>query len=55
MANSKGDTVKAGFIAVETDKATMEEAVDEGIVLDLLYNEGDSNIPVNKVIAVLEK
>ena len=52
----KGDTVKAGDLIaeIETDKATMEvEAVDEGIVLDLLYNEGDSNIPVNKVIAVL--
>ena len=35
----KGDTVKAGDLIaeIETDKATMEvEAVDEGVVLDLL-------------------
>jgi len=52
----KGDKIKPGDLIaeIETDKATMEvEAVDEGVVLDLLYNEGDSNIPVNKVIAVL--
>ena len=52
----KGDKVKAGDLIaeIETDKATMEvEAVDEGTVLELFYNEGDSNIPVNKVIAVL--
>ena len=52
----KGDKVKAGDIIaeIETDKATMEvEAVDEGIILDLLYKEGDVNIPVNNVIAVL--
>ena len=52
----EGDKVKAGDIIaeIETDKATMEvEAVDEGIVLNLLYKAGDENIPVNKVIAVL--
>ena len=52
----KGDKIKPGDLIaeIETDKATMEvEAVDEGVVLDLLYNEGDANIPVNKVIAVL--
>ena len=52
----EGDKVKAGDIIaeIETDKATMEvEAVDEGIVLNLLYKAGDVNIPVNKVIAVL--
>ena len=52
----EGDKVKAGDIIaeIETDKATMEvEAVDEGIVLDLLYKAGEENIPVNKVIAVL--
>ncbi len=53
-----GDKVKAGDLIaeIETDKATMEvEAVDEGIVADLLYKEGDLNIPVNKVIAVLRE
>ena len=52
----EGDKVKAGDIIaeIETDKATMEvEAVDEGIVLNLLYKAGDENIPVNKVIAIL--
>ena len=52
----KGDKVKAGDLIaeIETDKATMEvESVDEGIILDLLYKEGDVNIPVNNVIAVL--
>ncbi len=52
----KGDKVKAGDLIaeIETDKATMEvEAVDEGFVIDLLYKEGDLNIPVNKVIALL--
>ena len=52
----KGDNVKAGDLIaeIETDKATMEvEAVDEGIILELLYKEGDENIPVNNVIAIL--
>ncbi len=52
----KGDKVKAGDLIaeIETDKATMEvEAVDEGVVLELLYKEGEANIPVNKVIAIL--
>ena len=52
----KGDTVKAGDLIaeIETDKATMEvEAVDEGVVLDLLFEEGESNIPVNKAIAII--
>ncbi len=52
----KGDKVKAGDLIaeIETDKATMEvEAVDEGFVIDLLYKEGDTNIPVNKAIALL--
>ena len=52
----KGDTVKAGdmIAEIETDKATMEvEAVDEGVVLDLLFKEGEANIPVNKAIAII--
>ena len=51
-----GDMVQSGDVIaeIETDKATMEvEAVDEGIVLDLLYNEGETNIPVNKPIAII--
>ena len=41
-----GDNVKAGDIIaeIETDKATMElEAVDEGIIKELLFSEGDTN------------
>ncbi len=52
----KGDSVKAGDLIaeIETDKATMEvEAVDEGVVLDLLFKEGEVNIPVNKAIAII--
>ncbi len=52
----KGDSVKAGDLIaeIETDKATMEvEAVDEGVVLDLLFKEGEANIPVNKAIAII--
>ena len=52
----KGDIVKAGDLIaeIETDKATMEvEAVDEGVVLDLLFKEGEANIPVNKAIAII--
>ena len=53
---NEGDQVKAGDVIaeIETDKATMEvEAVDEGVVEKLLYNEGDNNIPVNKPIALI--
>ena len=52
----KGDKVNAGDLIaeIETDKATMEvEAVDEGIVLNLLFKEGDINIPVNTAIAII--
>ncbi len=52
----EGDTVKAGDLIaeIETDKATMEvEAVDEGVVLELLFKEGEVNIPVNKAIAII--
>ena len=52
----KGDRVNAGDILaeIETDKATMEvEAVDEGIVESLMYDEGDQSIPVNSLIAIL--
>ena len=52
----EGQEVKAGDVIaeIETDKATMEvEAVDEGFVEKLLFNEGDNNIPVNKPIALI--
>jgi len=52
-----GDEVKPGDIIaeVETDKATMEiEAVDEGILERILYNDGDEGISVNSLIAILK-
>jgi pyruvate dehydrogenase E1 component beta subunit len=53
---SKGDAVKAGDILaeIETDKATMEvEAVDEGVLDQILVPEGTENVAVNTPIAVL--
>jgi len=53
-----GDQVKAGDVIaeIETDKATMEvEAVDEGKVTKLIFEEGSSNIPVNSTIAILDE
>ena len=51
-----GDKVKSGDVIaeIETDKATMEvEAVDEGIVADLLVAEGAEGVKVNTIIAQL--
>jgi pyruvate dehydrogenase E1 component beta subunit len=53
---AKGDAVKAGDILaeIETDKATMEvEAVDEGVLEQILVPEGTENVAVNTPIAVL--
>jgi pyruvate dehydrogenase E2 component (dihydrolipoamide acetyltransferase) len=52
----KGDTIKSGDVIaeIETDKATMEvEAVDEGVVEDLLIAEGTEGVKVNTPIARL--
>src|SRR5215470_17807791 len=51
-----GDTVKSGDVIaeIETDKATMEvEAVDEGVVGELVVPEGAQGVKVNAVIARL--
>ncbi|MGV3577339.1 pyruvate dehydrogenase complex dihydrolipoamide acetyltransferase [Brevundimonas sp.] len=51
-----GDTVKAGDVIaeIETDKATMEvEAVDEGVITDILVAEGTEGVKVNTPIARL--
>ncbi|MBW6505592.1 MAG: pyruvate dehydrogenase complex E1 component subunit beta [Rhodobacteraceae bacterium] len=51
-----GDTVKSGQILaeIETDKATMEfEAVDEGVIGELLVAEGASGVKVNTPIATI--
>jgi pyruvate dehydrogenase E2 component (dihydrolipoamide acetyltransferase) len=52
----KGDAVKSGDVIaeIETDKATMEvEAVDEGVVEDILVAEGTEGVKVNAPIARL--
>ena len=51
-----GDEIKSGDIIaeVETDKATMEiEAVDEGVLEKVLFDDGAEGITVNSLIAVL--
>ncbi len=53
----EGDTVRAGDVIaeIETDKATMEvEAVDEGVVGEILVPAGSQNVKVNTPIAVLK-
>ena len=53
-----GDKVRSGDVIaeIETDKATMEvEAVDEGIVAELLVAEGTEAVKVNTVIAQLRE
>jgi pyruvate dehydrogenase E1 component beta subunit len=53
----KGDTVKSGDVIaeIETDKATMEvEAVDEGVVTEILVPEGTEEVKVNTPIARLQ-
>src|SRR5689334_20632705 len=52
----KGDIVSSGDVIaeIETDKATMEvEAVDEGVVEDILVAEGTEGVKVNTPIARL--
>ena len=52
----EGDEVSAGDIMaeIETDKATMEfEAVDEGVMAQILVPEGTDEVQVGAVIAIL--
>ncbi|OYY71759.1 dihydrolipoamide acetyltransferase family protein [Sphingomonas sp. 28-63-12] len=52
----EGDTVSSGDLMaeIETDKATMEfEAVDEGVISQILVAEGTDNVKVGTVIALL--
>ncbi|MCR5880435.1 pyruvate dehydrogenase complex dihydrolipoamide acetyltransferase [Phenylobacterium sp. J367] len=52
----KGDAVRSGDVIaeIETDKATMEvEAVDEGVVEEILVPEGTEGVKVNSLIARL--
>jgi pyruvate dehydrogenase E2 component (dihydrolipoamide acetyltransferase) len=53
----EGDTVSSGDLIaeIETDKATMEfEAVDEGVITQLLVAEGTDGVKVGTVIAVIK-
>jgi pyruvate dehydrogenase E2 component (dihydrolipoamide acetyltransferase) len=52
----EGDTVSSGDLIaeIETDKATMEfEAVDEGVVTQILVAEGTDGVKVGTVIAMI--
>jgi pyruvate dehydrogenase E1 component beta subunit len=52
-----GDKIKSGDVIaeIETDKATMEvEAVDEGVLSEILVAAGTENVPVNARIAVIK-
>jgi len=52
-----GDRLSSGDVVaeIETDKATMEvEAVDEGVVTELLVAEGTEGVKVNAPIALLK-
>jgi len=54
---SVGDKVEIGDVIaeIETDKATMEmEAFDEGVITEILINEGDKG-PVGAVLAILSE
>jgi pyruvate dehydrogenase E2 component (dihydrolipoamide acetyltransferase) len=51
-----GDRIEPGQVIaeIETDKATMEvEAVDEGVIAEILVPEGSQGVKVNTPIAVL--
>jgi pyruvate dehydrogenase E2 component (dihydrolipoamide acetyltransferase) len=51
-----GDTIEPGQVIaeIETDKATMEvEAVDEGVIAEILVPEGSQGVKVNTPIATL--
>jgi pyruvate/2-oxoglutarate dehydrogenase complex dihydrolipoamide acyltransferase (E2) component len=51
-----GDVVKPGTVIaeIETDKATMEvEAIDEGVVAEILVAAGTEKVRVNTPIAML--
>jgi pyruvate dehydrogenase E2 component (dihydrolipoamide acetyltransferase) len=52
-----GDSVSSGDLLaeIETDKATMEfEAVDEGVVTEILVAEGTDGVKVGTVIAIIQ-
>ncbi len=53
-----GDEVRSGDVIaeIETDKATMEvEAIEDGVVAQIIVSEGTEGIAVNSVIAILSE
>ena len=53
----EGDRIEAGDILaeIETDMATMEiEAVESGVLQQILVREGAENVPVDTPIALIE-
>ncbi|MFN3451085.1 MAG: pyruvate dehydrogenase complex dihydrolipoamide acetyltransferase [Sphingorhabdus sp.] len=53
----EGDTVSSGDLLaeIETDKATMEfEAIDDGVITQLLVAEGTDGVKVGAVIAIIQ-
>ena len=53
----EGDIIKSGDVIaeIETDKATMEvEAIDEGVLTQILVPEGTDNVAVNTKIAFIK-
>uniref|UniRef100_UPI002624C94F biotin/lipoyl-containing protein n=1 Tax=uncultured Sphingorhabdus sp. TaxID=1686106 RepID=UPI002624C94F len=53
----EGDSVSSGDLIaeIETDKATMEfEAVDEGVISQILVAEGTDGVKVGTVIAMIQ-
>ena len=54
----QGDEVRSGDVIaeIETDKATMEvEAVEDGMVAQIIVSEGTEGVAVNSVIAILSE
>ena len=52
----EGDSVESGDVIaeIETDKAIMEvEAVDDGIIVKIVVDEGAKNVKVNELIAII--
>ena len=53
----KGDEIRSGDVIaeIETDKATMEvEAVEDGVVTQLMVDEGTTSVLVGTVIATFQ-
>ena len=55
---NKGDKIMSGDVIaeIETDKATMEiESSDDGVLFEIIIQEGEENVPVNSPIAIIKE